>query len=219
MADMRPISKWEAMVTANPEHSHWYIQRFRDMAARGEDIYGEARLINAMVPRGSRILDAGCGPGRVGAYLARQGHTVVGVDVDPVLIDAAKEDHPEGTWVVGDLVDLDLPAAGIPEHFDVIVCAGNTITFLAPDTEIDVLRRMAAHLVPRGRAVIGFGIGRGYGFDHFLDDARAAGFAVDATFSSWDLRPFTDRSDFLVALLSTPTAADPGPSPMQVKVK
>src|SRR5699024_4092029 len=153
---MRPISKWEAMVTANPEHSHWYIQRFRDMAARGEDLYGEARLIDAMVPRGSRILDAGCGPGRVGAYLARQGLTVVGVNVDPVLIDAAKEDHQQGTWVIGDLVDLDLPAAGIPEPFDVIVCAGNTITFLAPDTEVEVLRRMADHLVPGVRTVVGF---------------------------------------------------------------
>src|SRR5690625_4693389 len=143
---MRPVSKWEAMVTANPEHSHWYVQRFRDMTARGEDIYGEARLIDAMVPRGARVLDAGCGPGRLGAHLARVGHTVVGVDVDPVLIAAATEDHPEATWIVEDLVDLDLPAHGITEKFDAIVCAGNTITFLAPGTEIEVLRRMAAHL-------------------------------------------------------------------------
>src|SRR5690625_3549856 len=107
---MRPISKWEAMVTANPDHSHWYVQRFRTMAAQGDDIYGEARLLDAMTERNARILDAGCGTGRVGAYLARQGHTVVGVDVDPVLIAAAKEDHPQAPWIVGDLVDLDLPA-------------------------------------------------------------------------------------------------------------
>lgn len=215
---MRPISKWEAMVTANPDHSHWYVQRFRDMAASGEDIYGEARLIDAMVPQGSRILDAGCGPGRVGAYLARRGHTVVGVDVDPVLIEAATEDHPEGTWVQGDLVDLDLPAAGITEPFDMIVCAGNTITFLAPGTEVEVLERMARHLVPGGRAAIGFGVGRGYPFDDFLGDAETAGFTIEAKYSTWDLRPFTQRSDFLVAVLTVPKTQPPSRPTLKVKL-
>lgn len=218
MTRMRPISKWEAMVTANPDHSHWFVQRFRDMAARGEDIHGEARFVDAMIARGSRVLDAGCGSGRVGGRLVDLGHTVVGVDVDQVLIDAAIEDHPRGTWVLGDLVDLDLPAQGISQPFDAIVCAGNTITFLAPDTEIDVLRRMAAHLVPGGRAAIGFGAGRGYAFEHFLDDAENAGFLLDAKYSSWDLRPFTSRSDFLVAVLSTPLTNNSTGSPIQVKL-
>ncbi len=199
---MRPISKWEAMVTANPEHSQWFVKRFRDMAARGEDIYGEARLINTMIPRSGRVLDAGCGTGRVGAYLLERGHEVVGVDVDPVLIAAATEDYPNGTWLVGDLVELDLPSRGIAEPFDAIVCAGNTMTFLAPGTEVEVLTRMAAHLAPNGRAAIGFAAGRGYAFDHFLDDAVQAGFTLDARFSTWDLRPFTDRSDYLLAILS-----------------
>ena len=48
-------------------HSQWYIDRFRKMAAEGVDLGGEARLLDAMVSPGSRILDAGCGLGRVGA--------------------------------------------------------------------------------------------------------------------------------------------------------
>ena len=104
--------QWERMVAANPGHSSWYIQRFRDMAARGDDIVGEARTIDAMVGRGSRILDAGCGPGRLGGYLHGVGHTVVGVDVDPALIAAAEIDHPGPRWLAADLADLDLPAAG-----------------------------------------------------------------------------------------------------------
>jgi hypothetical protein len=35
------------------------------MARDGADLAGEARLIDAMVARGSGILDAGCGSGRV----------------------------------------------------------------------------------------------------------------------------------------------------------
>lgn len=63
---MTEQNKWLAQVARNPGHSQWYIERFRTMAARGEDIVGEARLIDAMVPRGARILDAGCGAGRGG---------------------------------------------------------------------------------------------------------------------------------------------------------
>lgn len=96
----------------DPEHSAWYIDRFRAMAAEGVDLQGEARLIDTLSPRGARLLDAGCGPGRHGGYLARMGHRVVGVDIDPALIEAAREDHPDATWLVGDLATLDLAALG-----------------------------------------------------------------------------------------------------------
>jgi 2-polyprenyl-3-methyl-5-hydroxy-6-metoxy-1,4-benzoquinol methylase len=199
---VRRPTRWEEQVRANPEHSRWYVQRFRQMAADGADLDGEARLVDAMVPRGSRVLDAGCGPGRVGAALAARGHTVVGVDVDPVLIEAAEADHPGPTWLVGDLAELDLPARGVAEPFDVVVCAGNVLTFLAPGTEVEVLRRLAAHLAPGGRVVAGFGAGRGYAFDAFVADAGAAGLRVDVELSTWDLRPFEPGSGFLVAVLS-----------------
>ena len=86
---MTEPKSWMAIVAENPDHSTWYIERFRSMAAAGDDLHGEARMIDAMVERGARILDAGCGPGRVGGYLAGVGHEVVGVDIDPVLIAAA----------------------------------------------------------------------------------------------------------------------------------
>lgn len=198
---MSEQSKWVQMTQANPQHSHWYVERFRKMAESGADLVGEARLVDAMVPRGARILDAGCGPGRHGGYLAERGHTVVGVDVDPVLVAAAQEDFPGATWVVEDLAELDLPARGIAEPFDAILCAGNVMTFLATSTRREVLRRMAGHLTHDGRAVIGFGADRGYEFDDFLGDAVAAGLVADHLLSTWDLRPATEDSDFLVAVL------------------
>ena len=92
-----------------PEHSQWYIDRFRRLAAEGADLAGEARLVDTLVAPGSRILDAGCGTGRVGAALAARGHTVVGVDADPALVEAARADHPGPHWLVADLAELDLP--------------------------------------------------------------------------------------------------------------
>jgi len=200
-AGMVEQSMWMQKVEADPGHSHWYVERFRAMARAGEDLVGEARLVDAMAPRGARILDAGCGPGRLGGYLAAAGHHVVGVDVDPALIEAAAQDHPGPRWLVGDLAELDLPARGITDPFDVIVSAGNVMTFLAPRTRVQVLGRLRAHLGADGRAVIGFGAGRDYPFDEFFDDAAEAGLVPDLLLSTWDLRPFTDDADFLVALL------------------
>ncbi|MGY4650770.1 class I SAM-dependent methyltransferase [Mycobacterium sp. URHB0021] len=194
-------SMWMQKVTADPGHSHWYVERFRAMARAGDDVVGEARFVDAMAPRGAHILDAGCGPGRLGGHLAAIGHDVVGVDVDPVLIEAAEHDHPGPLWLVGDLAELDLPARGITEPFDVILSAGNVMTFLAASTRVQVLRRLRAHLSGDGRAVIGFGAGRGYEFAEFLDDAAEAEFSPELLLSTWNLRPFTEDSDFLVAVL------------------
>jgi SAM-dependent methyltransferase len=194
-------SGWVRKVEAEPEHSHWYVERFRTMRADGHDLAGEARLVDAMVGRGARVLDAGCGQGRVAGELARLGHDVVGVDVDPVLLEAAKADFPGPRWILEDLALLDLPAHGITEPFDAIVSAGNVMAFLAPSTRGEVLRRLRTHLADDGRLVVGFGAGRGYDFGEFLADARGAGLEPQVLLSTWDLRPWDEGADFLVAVL------------------
>jgi 2-polyprenyl-3-methyl-5-hydroxy-6-metoxy-1,4-benzoquinol methylase len=193
---------WLRMIEQNPGHSAWYIERFRSMAADGHDLDGEARFVDAMVPRHARILDAGCGPGRVGGRLADLGHDVVGVDIDAELIAAAERHHPGSTWLTADLAELDLPSLGIPHGFDVVVCAGNVMPFLAPATRSEAVKRLAAHLAPEGRLVVGFGAGRGYDFDDFFADTAAAGLREELRLSTWDLRPFSASSDFLVAVLA-----------------
>lgn len=194
--------EWVRITEADPEHSERYAQRFRTMAAEGRDLHGEARLIDAMVGRSAHVLDAGCGPGRVGGELAARGHRVVGVDIDPVLIDVAEAEQPGPRWICGDLTELDLAEHGIEEPFDAIVCAGNVMTFVAPEARVEILRRFRRHLAPDGRAVVGFGAGRGYEFDEFLDHAAAAALTPELLLSTWDVRPFPGPSDFLVAVLA-----------------
>jgi 2-polyprenyl-3-methyl-5-hydroxy-6-metoxy-1,4-benzoquinol methylase len=191
---------WLQKIEENPGHSAWYIERFRSMAAEGRDLDGEARFVDSMVPRGARILDAGCGPGRVGGRLFQLGHQVVGVDIDPALIAAADHDHPGPTWLTGDLSELDLAAVDMQHEFDAIVCAGNVMTFLDPATRRLTLGRLAAHLAPEGRLAIGFGAGREYPFDEFFADAAASGLRDEVVLSSWDLRPFVESSGFVVAV-------------------
>jgi len=198
-------NRWIAKLQESPDHSHQYVERFRTMAADGADLHGEARLVDAMVERGARILDAGCGPGRVGGRLSELGHDVVGVDLDPVLIAAAEHDHPGPTWLVGDLAELDLAAHGIEPGFDVVVCAGNVMGFLDPSTRRPVLQHLAATLRPGGRLVTGFGSGGDYPFTEFFADVDEVGLVTELRLSTWDLRPFTAASGFLVAVLAPPT--------------
>lgn len=184
-----------------PGHSQWYIERFRTMGREGADLEGEARLVDAMVPPGSRVLDAGCGPGRVAGALHRRGHTVVGVDVDAALIEAAEEDHPGPRWVVGDLSTVDLAALGEREPFDLAVIAGNVMVFLAPGSERSVLRRVSGCVRSGGRVVIGYRREDSYPYERFDEDAAAVGLRREFRFSTWGLDPFTDASDFAVTVL------------------
>jgi SAM-dependent methyltransferase len=201
-AGMSNPTRW--VTDTGPGHSRWYVDRFRQLAAQGADLAGEARLLDALVPPRSRILDAGCGTGRVGAELAARGHMVVGVDADPVLVEAARADHPAPRWLVADLAELDLAAAGEGEPFDAAVLAGNVMAFVAAGTEREVLRRVAAHLRGDGVVAVGFGTDRGYPLTDFDADAAGAGLRLEHRFATWDLRPWRDDADFAVTVLRRP---------------
>jgi SAM-dependent methyltransferase len=195
---MTSLPRW--FTDTDEGHSQAYVDQMRSLAAEGEDLAGEARLVDAMVRPRSRILDAGCGPGRVGAALFARGHNVVGVDVDPELIAAAREDHPGPVWLMADLASLDLASMGEPEPFDAIVVAGNVLAFVAPDTEVQVLKRLAAHLVPGGFVIAGFHTER-YGIAEFDRHLAKAGFVLEQRFATWDLRPWEMNADFAVSVL------------------
>lgn len=198
----RPRPRW--FTETKDGHSQWYIERFRALAAEGADLLGEARFVDMMAERGSRILDAGCGAGRMAGALASMGHTVIGLDADPVLIEAAETDHPGPTYGVVDLSELVLSDVG-DEPVDLVVCAGNVMVFVAPGTERQVLTNLCSVVRPGGRVAIGFRREESYPFEQY--DADLAALAADGLaqvehrFASWHLDPFTDESDFAVTVL------------------
>ncbi|MDO4911186.1 MAG: class I SAM-dependent methyltransferase [Corynebacterium sp.] len=189
---------WKDMVAANPQHSYNYAARWDMFKAQGKDIVGEARLIDAMAPRHARILDAGCGTGRLGGYLATCGHDVWGSDLDPVLIERAQQDFPDSQWMVGDLAKGEVPEG----EFDIVFSAGNVMGFIAPEDRQAVIETMASKVAAGGRLVVGFGAGRGWHFDNFIEMVNAAGLKTELLLSSWDVRPYYEGSDFLVAIFS-----------------
>jgi SAM-dependent methyltransferase len=171
------------------DHASWYIERFRTMAREGADLAGEARLLDAMLARGSRVLDAGSGTGRVSAALAERGHTVV--------------DYPGPRFVVADLATFDL-AGEAP--FDAAVLAGNVLVFVTPGSERQVLDRVATHVRPDGVVVAGFATDRQYRVPAFDADCAAVGLLLEHRFATWDLRPWRDDAPWVVTVLRRPRA-------------
>ena len=55
-----------------------------------------------------------------------------------------------------------------------------------------------------GIVVVGFGTDRGYSLESFDEDVRIAGLHLEQRFATWDLRPWSDSSDFTVSVLRVP---------------
>jgi SAM-dependent methyltransferase len=173
-----------------------YDRRFDDLASAGIDVHGEAALVDSFGP--GSVLDAGCGTGRVAIELSRRGHDVVGVDVDPAMLDAARTKAPGLQWVEGDLTD---PELGLGRTFDIVVMAGNVLIFLPPGTQGRAVANAARWLVPGGRLVTGYSIRPG-GFGPPEHDALAtrAGFVLEDRWSTWDRRPFAAPGGYAVSV-------------------
>ncbi len=190
-------TRWKriARESGGDNYAEKYAARFRAMAERGQDIHGEATFVTGLVEPRARVLDAGCGTGRVAARLSQLGYDVVGVDVDPPMLAQAQTAWPDLDWRLGDLSSLQLG-----ETFDVVVLAGNTIPLLEPGTLEESCRRLAAHLEPAGWLVCGFGLDAdhlptGCPVTPLAEVNRAmteAGLREVELWSSWDREPYDD---------------------------
>lgn len=96
----------------------------------------------------ARVLDLGCGTGRLATGLARAGHTVTGVDPARASLDAARArpDADRVTWIEG--TSETLPEAA----FDVAVMTSHVAQmFLHDDAWLGVLADLHRALRPGGR--------------------------------------------------------------------
>lgn len=171
-----------------------YAEAFRALAASGKDVHGEAAYVAALVAPGARVLDAGCGTGRVAVELARRGYDAVGVDSDDSMLSVARETAPELEWHLEDLAALEHEAS-----YDLIVAAGNVMVFLEPGTEAAVVQRLAEHLVPGGLLVSGWRTDR-LAVPTYDGWVAAAGLEPVVRHATWDGAPWTDDADWCVAV-------------------
>ena len=116
---------------------------------------GIADDVAAAAPAGARVLEVGCGPGRLSIRLARDhGLEVIGLDLDPAMIEravanAARSDgHPRApSFVVGDVASLAFPDGS----FDLVV---STLSMHHWTDRRAALNEIARVLRRDGRALI-----------------------------------------------------------------
>lgn len=175
-----------------------YDARFEQLEREGKDVHGEATFVETLAPRS--VLDAGCGTGRVAAELYRRGIDVVGVDLDPAMLDVARRKAPALRWVQADLLSVDLAKV-----FDVVVMAGNVMIFLEPGTETAVVANLARHVAPGGHLVAGFQLEpRRLAIDSYDEMCSAAGLVLSQRWATWDRQPWSAAAEYAVSVHRRP---------------
>ncbi len=96
-----------------------------------------------------RVLDVGCGAGRVSLHLQARGHAIVAIDESPLAIDVARQRGVRDARVLA-LADVDV-SLGV---FDTVLVARNNLGLAGEGRRAGaLLRRLAAVTSPRGRIV------------------------------------------------------------------
>ena len=177
-----------------------YDQRWESMAARGENVHGEADAVTRLIerhvadrvgadgPRVCHVLDAGCGTGRLAVELERRGHIVTAIDLDPDMVERARAKSSAIRWLVGDLAKLD-DVIDADDGYDVIVMAGNILNFCAPGSQTTIVHNLVRHLAAGGMLVCGWSQELredAYLWTDFVRDARELGANLAETWTNWD---------------------------------
>ena len=114
----------------------------------------------------AKVLELGCGFGRVLSPLCRAGHEVWGLDNDEALLARAAERAPQAHLILGDMRTFELD-----ERFDrVIIPFSGLWCLLDPADIVATLGRARAHLAPGGMVIFD-----GYAADGFHESAAEPG--------------------------------------------
>jgi ubiquinone/menaquinone biosynthesis C-methylase UbiE len=102
---------------------------------------------------GRRLLDVGCGPGRLAVPLARAGWSVTGIDISQRFLDIAAEEA-RAAGVAMSLFQVDARQMPFDEEFDVVmsICQGG-FGLMGKDDDF-ILKRMMESARPGGRVVV-----------------------------------------------------------------
>ncbi|BCJ54317.1 hypothetical protein Asp14428_57920 [Actinoplanes sp. NBRC 14428] len=100
--------------------------------------------------RPGTVLDVGCGPGHLTAYLRSLNVDAIGIDLVPEFIAHAKATHPTGTYHIGTMQSLDAADNSIAG-----ILASYSLIHIPPQDLDEVLTELRRVLKPAGKLVAG----------------------------------------------------------------
>lgn len=133
-----------------------YADRLRDSLAGEPHLRAALGVFAETVHAvgGGPVVDVGCGPGHVTAYLRGLGVDAFGIDLSPGMVEVARRDHPGLRFAVGSMTDLPLPNASVGA-----LLAFWSLIHIPDDTVPTVLGHFRRVVRPGGPLLLGFHVG------------------------------------------------------------
>jgi len=133
-----------------------------------ETYYSELEKFEKLIPKGARILDAGCGIGTQTEYFSKRSFDIIGIDAAKDMLEKAKEFLPNCEFMQMDIRDLKFK-----EEFDAILCLF-VLYHLEREDLSKALKEIKRVLKPGGIVLIAVGKGDGevFGPDPWAPDKK-----------------------------------------------
>jgi SAM-dependent methyltransferase len=155
------------------------LARLYDLDLREDP--GDLDLYRALADRADGpILELAAGSGRLAVALAQAGHAVTAVDLDPAMLERARQrardaDLPDGRLELVEADLLALPAPDPPTHALAFIGLNSIMLLASRDAQRAAMRTLADHLRPGGIAAV----------DAWLPDADDLGRFDGRVFHEW----------------------------------
>lgn len=149
-----------------------------------KDTWGKAGadMFLSFLPKGSTILDVGCGGGIKTNYLANQGYAASGVDFSEKMIEIAKRDYPTLQFAVLDMYNIDTYSQTVDGIF-----VQAALLHIEKARVLEVLGKMKNKLNPGGVIYIAVKAMRNNGIEEEVKTENDYGYDYKRFFSYFTL--------------------------------
>lgn len=95
---------------AKPEYANKYDKtRFGDKIGKYIDSWDKKTIYHLIEGKTGKVLDVGCGTGRLSIFLTKKGYNVIGIDASEEMLRIARYKNKEVKFVKGDAMNLPFP--------------------------------------------------------------------------------------------------------------